>query len=116
VCVLAPDDLADTFQPSTEHGGSDGDDGRAARYLAWSWDPDPSDTTVRTEYAFALREADGTVRLVHDTDVTGLFPRTTWLRLLDDAGFDALAVMEETDEDRPPRTLFIGHRRATGPG
>jgi SAM-dependent methyltransferase len=113
--VLAPDDVADTFAPATEHGGSDGLDGRAARYLAWSWDPDPSDTVVRTEYAILLREADGSVEAVRATDDTGCFPRATWHQLLDAAGFDPTAVLEDAhaafEEDRVPRTFFVGHRR-----
>ena len=27
------------------------------RYLAWSWDPDPQDTTYTVDYAYLLREA-----------------------------------------------------------
>jgi hypothetical protein len=36
-----------------------------------------------------LREADGSVRVVHDHHVDGLFPRDLWLRLLSDAEFPA---------------------------
>ncbi len=59
VAVLMPDDLADTFAPSTEHGGADAADGRGARYLEWTWDPNPFDTWIQTEYLFVLRNADG---------------------------------------------------------
>ena len=45
VAVFAPDFVKETFKPSTDHGGHDGD-GRALRYLEWSFDPDPDDTTV----------------------------------------------------------------------
>lgn len=108
VAVFLPDHTAEWFLESSDHDGTDGDDGRAVRYLEWSWDPDPTDTTVLTEYAFVLREADGTVRTVHETHETGLFPEATWMRLLAAAGFDAEAVPEDTDEDRPPRTAFLG--------
>ena len=82
----------------------------AVRYLEWSWDPDPSDTWSLTDFAFVLREPDGTVEVVHDRHRWGLFGRDVWLRLLEDAGFEPEAVMEETSEDRTPRELFLGHR------
>jgi hypothetical protein len=80
------------------------------RYLEWTWDPDPSDTWTQTEYVFLLREADGSVHQVHETHRTGLFSRRDWLRIVDEAGFVARAVTEETLEDRPPREFFVGHR------
>lgn len=99
---------AETYQPGTGYGGTDGADGRGARYLEWAWDPDPADTWTLTEYAFLLREPGGAVRAVHETHRLGLFGRGTWLRLLEDAGFRARAVTEETSEDRHPRELFAG--------
>jgi SAM-dependent methyltransferase len=108
VAVFVPDHTAETYQPGTGYGGTDGADGRGARYLEWAWDPDPADTWTLTEYAFLLREPGGAVRVVHETHRLGLFGRATWLRLLEDAGFRARAVTEETSEDRHPRELFAG--------
>lgn len=110
VAVFVPDLTVETFAESSDHGGSDGPDGRGVRYLEWTWDPDASDTWVLTDYAFMLREADGSVRVVPDRHRTGLFRRSVWLRLLEEAGFEAAAVPEETDEDRQPRELFVGRR------
>lgn len=110
VAVFVPDHIAETFEEASEHGGSDGADGRAARYLEWSWDPDPGDTSALTEYALVLRDVDGSVRVVHETHRTGVFARDTWLRLLADAGFSPRAVTEQTTEDRTPREIFVGHR------
>ena len=108
--VLVPDDTAESFEPNSDVGGSDGSDGRSVRFLAWTYDPDPADTVVRTEYAFVLRSADGTIATAHETHRTGLFPETTWLRLLAEAEFDAIAETERTSEDRKPRTVFVGRR------
>jgi SAM-dependent methyltransferase len=113
IAVFVPDSTAETFQAMSDHGGSDGADGRGVRYLEWTWDPDPADTWTLTEYAFLLREAAGSVRVVHETHRTGLFSREVWLRLLADAGFSAQAVTEQTTEDRAPRELFVGHRGNT---
>jgi len=110
MAVFLPDDVAETYAASSDHGGSDGDDGRGARYLAWSWDPDPADTWALTYYTFVLRDPDGGVEVAHECHRTGVFSRGVWLEVLADAGFEPSAVEEDTDEDRTPRTVFIGHR------
>ena len=68
------------------------------------------DTAIVTEYAFLLRDGDGSVRAVHDRHVTGLFARATWLALLREAGFDAHVQTEETTEERTPRDVFVARR------
>jgi SAM-dependent methyltransferase len=113
VAVFVPDDTRETFMAETDHGGNDGADGRAARYLAWSWDPDPADSWTLTEYAFLLRQADGTVQMAHETHRIGLFGRELWLRLLTDVGFVVESIAEVTTDDRAPREIFVGHRPAT---
>jgi trans-aconitate methyltransferase len=118
VAVFIPDQLSETFVDATDHGGHDGADGRAVRFLDWSWDPDPSDTSISTEYVFLLRSADGSIDVVHETHVLGVFGRAVWLRLLADAGFVPAEVTEVTTEDRPGRQLFVAHRpgpRRPGP-
>ena len=88
VALFAPDCVRETYRPGTQHGGSEGD-GRALRYLAWSWDPDPDDTTYLVDYVYVLRERGGEVRVVQDRHVEGVFPRATWLALLEQTGFRA---------------------------
>jgi SAM-dependent methyltransferase len=113
LALLVPDETVESFEPGADHGGSDDRaDGRGVRYLEWSYDPDPSDTTYLTEYAFVLREPDGGVRSVHEQHRLGLFSRATWLALLADVGFEAERRVEETEEDRTPRDLFVGRRPA----
>ena len=112
IAVLVPDDVAETFEQRTAHGGSDAPDGRAARYLKWSWDPDPSDSWTITNYTFVLRDAGGAVETAHETHRLGLFPRDTWLRLLTEAGFKASAHNELPTGNDHPRTWFVGRRPA----
>jgi SAM-dependent methyltransferase len=108
--LFAPDQLRETFRTGTDWGGHDGD-GRGARFLEWTWDPDPLDTTYTVDYAYLLREADGSVRVEHDRHVEGLFPRATWLRLLSEAGFQARAVPVEHSELEPGSyELFVATR------
>ena len=83
--VVAPDHHAEDFAPGTEPLEADAGT-RSLRGLAWGWDPDPADTTVRTDYALLLRDGDA-LTAVHHTDVEGLFPRATWRRLLEEVGF-----------------------------
>ena len=96
----------------TTHGGHDSTagDGRAIRYVEWTFDSDPNDTTYTVDFAYLLRENKGPVRVVHDTHVFGIFPRETWLRVLAEAGFEARSVAEVTTDDRLPREFFVGRR------
>lgn len=112
VAVFMPDHVAETFEPSTDHGGHDAPDGRGVRYLEWCWDPDPSDTEVVTAFAFLLRSPDGSVDSVHEVHRTGLFPEATWLGILAGGGFRPEVLTEETTEVRTPRRVFVGHRGA----
>ncbi len=86
--VFVPDCVRETFVPTTDHGGHDGP-GRALRYLEWSYDPDPADTTFVTDFAILLREGGDDVRVRYDRHVEGVFPRASWLDLLREVGFEA---------------------------
>lgn len=110
VALFTPDATRETFEPGTDCGGSDAADGRGIRYLEWTTDVDPTDTSVQTEYAFVLRESDGTVTVTHETHHTGLFPRATWVRLLGEVGFGPERVVERNAEERAPRDFFLAHR------
>jgi SAM-dependent methyltransferase len=115
--LFAPDHLRENFRTGTDHGGHDGN-GRGARFLEWTWDPDPLDTTYTVDYAYLLREADGSVRVEHDRHLEGLFPRATWLELLEEAGFEARAVPVEHSELEPGSyELFVATRpNGSAPG
>ena len=121
--LFAPDNLVETFEERVNTGGHDspalpGDPGntagRSMRYLEWTYDPNPKDTVCQTDYAYILREADGTVRVEHDQHITGLFPRATWLRLLSEAGFDAEALPFEHSTLEPgAQEIFIAKKPAS---
>jgi hypothetical protein len=108
--LFAPDHIRENFQPSTDHGGHDGATS-ALRYVEWTWDPDPADTTYLVDYAYLLRGSDGAVRVEHDRHVEGLFGRADWLRLLAEAGFQARAVPVEHSELEPGSyEVFVAKR------
>ena len=102
--LFEPDHVRETFRPETAHGGHDGPD-RALRYVEWTWDPDPADTTYRTDFALLLREPDGSMRAELDRHVCGLFERELWLRLLREVGFAPRIVVDAYGRD-----LFVAAR------
>ena len=89
VVVVLPDCVRETFEPSSEVGGHDGEDGSGLRYLEWTWDPDPADDTFDTAYAFLLRDHDGQLTNEIDIHRNGCFKRSDWLAWLDEAGLSA---------------------------
>ena len=110
--LFAPDCTRETFRPKTSHGGHDGED-RGLRYVEWSWDPDPDDTTYTCDFAILLREADGSVRAVHERTIMGLFSREDWLRLLTEAGFQPWVVpFEHSESEGEASDHFVGSKPA----
>jgi SAM-dependent methyltransferase len=106
--LFAPDHLRDNFRSSTGHGGHDGPD-RSLRYLEWTWDPDPDDTTYVVDYAYLLREGDGSVRVESDRHTEGLFTRGDWLRILADVGFRPHVIPFDHSELEPGTLeVFVG--------
>jgi len=109
--LFVPDHIRERFREETRHGGHDGDS-RALRYLEWTWDPDSEDTTYLSDFAYLLRE-DGEIRTVHDRHVCGVFERSTWLRLLEEAGF--AAETHETPWETPwGSELFLARKPQSG--
>jgi len=104
VALFVPDCVRENFVAETMHGGHDGD-GRSLRYLMWTVDPDPTDTTYRTDFAIMLRDRSGDTRVVHDSHLEGVFPRAEWMRLLRGAGFEA-----STSTDKWGRDIFAAKR------
>jgi trans-aconitate methyltransferase len=106
--LFAPDHVRENFKASTDHGGNDGPN-HAIRYLEWTWDPDPGDTTYVVDYAYMLREPGGQVRVEHDRHIEGIFARADWIRILTEAGFRPRMVPFEHSELEPGSyELFVG--------
>ena len=105
--VIVPDCVRETFAPETTTGGDDHPDGRGLRYLQWTWDQNPHDTTTETQYAFLLRAADGSVTVDHDRHTCGLFARAEWLAWMEEAGLRAQSRM-----DRWERDVFVSRKSA----
>ncbi len=81
--LFVPDHVRENFQPATEHGGGDGQ-GRAMRYLEWTYDPDDQDTMYTVAYLYMFRSGDQPTWVEHEQHICGLFSRSEWLGMLDD--------------------------------
>lgn len=106
VAIFAPDHVRENFAESLEADGHD-DARRGLRYLMWTWDPDPTDATYVTDFAYLLREEGQPMRCVSDRHVCGLFPRATWLRLLGEVGFHQVAVRPLDHSEVPPSSVDV---------
>ena len=98
--LFVPDHTREIFRESTDHGGGDVGD-RSVRYLEWTWDPDPADTTYTADYAYLLRSGDGSMQLERDRHIGGLFSRADWLAWIADAGFEPSRISLEHSELEP---------------
>lgn len=109
--LFAPDHVRENFTPFTDHGGHD-DGVRGLRYLEWTWDPDPADSTYLVDYAYLLREADGSVHAEGDRHVEGLFSRGQWLRFLREAGLEPRVVPFSHSELEPGEyEIFVAEKQ-----
>ena len=106
--VLTPDTTRELYRPGTTHGGHDGADSRGLRYLQWSHDPDAGGTTYCIDFVVVLREEGKPTRVEYERHVCGIFPGSTWRRLIAEAG---LEIVEHGVED-PLRGRARGVRRA----
>lgn len=103
--VVAPDEFREDFEECTTHFAYDAR-GRSLRGIEWSWDPDPSDDEIVTEYVFVLREG-GAVKTLHERHPGGVFARETWQRLLREAGFAQVELVERAiDEETSDEVLL----------
>ncbi len=112
VCLFVPDCTRETFEAGTDHGGHDGADGRALRYVEWTTDSDPSDTSYEVDFAVLLHEPGREPRVVHDRHLLGVFPEHTWLHVLEAAGYSARAIPARPEDEDAPQPMFLGSRPA----
>jgi SAM-dependent methyltransferase len=107
VALFTPDCTHETFRPATSHGGHDSEE-RSMRYLEWTRDPDPTDTSYIVDFAYLLREGRD-IRCEYDQHIFGVFGREDWLHWITEAGFEARTVPFEHSEIEPGSSeLFLG--------
>lgn len=104
--LFAPDYVRENFRTGTDHGGHDGPH-RGLRYLEWVRDPEPGETSYVVDYAYLLRDADGSMHVEWDRHVGGLFARADWLQIFRDVGFEPSVVPHEDPEAGPGQEIFV---------
>jgi SAM-dependent methyltransferase len=111
VAVFLPDATLESFAPTTDHGGHDGDGGRSLRYLEWKHAPDPGATTAEVDYVVVMREPGMPTRVVPDPHTVGLFSESTWTRLIGDA---LLEIVDPGvgDPNEGEHAVFVARRAA----
>lgn len=114
VALVLPDGTAETFAEGVEEGGHDGADGRGMRWLAWTFDPDPADTTYEVHFACLLRDG-AAVRVVHDRHVHPLVPAHEWDALFAQAGFERLTAPTLDPDVHGTQVGFLLRRPAADP-
>ncbi len=107
VALFAPDYTCESFKPKTDHGGNDRAR-RSMRYLEWTWDPDPKDSTYICLMVYVLRETGKAIRCIQDQHVCGLFPHREWIRMMSEVGFKAKSIDFEHSEVEPGGKVFVG--------
>jgi len=73
------------------------------------FDADPAATTFETVFVSLIRQA-GALRGGPDRHPCGLFPTATWLRRLDEAGFEAATIDATLPEPYSDTPVFVGLR------
>jgi trans-aconitate methyltransferase len=89
--LFCPDYITETLKETTEHGGHSAGN-RGLRYLGWTWDPNASDTEYYVEMVYLLKETNK-FSVFHDRHFMGIFSRDTWLKLMNEIGFEDIQVV-----------------------
>jgi SAM-dependent methyltransferase len=111
-CILVvPDFFKETFKPGCDHGGHD-QGKKGIRYLEWRFDPKPRDTTCACHFAYLIRHPAGKIRIEHDRHITGIFPKATWIRSLEQTGFRVKVIPVGHSELEPGSYLALLGRKS----
>lgn len=98
--ITSPDYFRETFRAPCIETRANTSDNLQLTYFEYAYDPDPKGCLLETIFTYIIRQGGGPPRIEHDRMLTGIFPKSTWTRLMDRAGF----YVEE-------RSLFL---RSTG--
>lgn len=109
--LLAPDCIRETFTgPRVVEWTRDAED-RSVTFIEYMARPRPDATTTESVFFFVL-DVDGEVRVEVDRHTGGLFPKATWLRLLEELGLEAEYIQTNAYEGGFGGNLFVGRKAA----
>ncbi len=108
VFITSPDYFRETFRDPHVHYSTRSDGQTELTFIEYDYDPDPDDTTVESIMFYLIRKG-VELRIEHDRHVTGLFPLSTWTRLMAAAGFQVEQWPGQQAGDDPRQSLlFVG--------
>jgi len=105
VVIVLPDDTRETFTPRTGTGGQDRNDGRGLRYLSWTAPPEGNTYTM--DFGLLLRDRDGSIEILHERHLFGLFSLDEWCAAFCAAGLSIPAIRA----DRLRAHVFVSRLR-----
>jgi SAM-dependent methyltransferase len=109
IALFVPDETLEIFRPtSSQNEHTDGD--RSMRYMAW--EEKVVGTAARTHFTMTMRDGDEEWTVSED-HITGVFPRATWVSLIERAGFEFVARPYKHSSFPPDagHELFFGLKR-----
>lgn len=108
VALFVPDETTESLDRRASCGGNDAGD-RRLRYLEWPGDL--RGNAIDITFVLVMREGEAE-RVEVDHHTVGVFPRATWLSLLDATGFEPLALPYRHSDFGPASRyeLFCGIR------
>ena len=105
--MLAPDWLRESLSGSRVIDWTKEDEERGVTFIEYVASPQADRTTVESVFVFVIEE-DGELKVEVDRHTGGLFPMTTWMRLLAAAGLGAEYIQTHDYEGGFGGNLFIG--------
>jgi SAM-dependent methyltransferase len=107
VFITTPDDYRDSFHEPSVECRTNSLGPTQLTYVEYTYDPDPTDTTVQTIYTYFILER-GRLRIELDRHITNLFPKSTWARLIEEAGFAFEERTYHLSEDGIDYVMLVG--------
>ena len=107
VFITSPDWFRESFTDPAVSTGTNTDGVTTFTQIEYTYDPDPSDTTIESLMWYLIRDADG-LRVEHDCHVLGLFPLATWERLIAEAGFEFERLPYDVHDNARESWLLVG--------
>lgn len=87
IFITTPDHFRETFRAPYVDYATHSSEKAQFTYSEYADDPDPTDKTMRTIYVYFIQQQ-GRLRIELDRHITGLFTKSTWARLMTEAGFE----------------------------
>ena len=113
--LLAPDHLTDSFSGPRVIDWNRHSPNEDVTFIEYVADPDPDDTTIESVVFFITNRA-GRLEVQQDRHTFGLFPKATWIGLLEEAGFTTEYLATEGYEGDIGGHVFVGDLGDAAPG